>query len=133
MPNIILPVAKTIYVCDDVVRDPVSGKVSVLNIWETARVKQFPFVLGKLCVFAQFRGGLGEVPFCIEIAHADTGDLIPISARFIVSFKDRITRVDVKCNLTRVVFLSPGTYIVSMYCNEEFVDDQPIRVLLAQP
>jgi hypothetical protein len=128
MPEIILPVAKMLYVCDDVVRDPQSGKVSVLNIWETVNAKSFPHSLDKLCVFAQFRSGLGEIPFEIEIMDADTGDMIGQTMRFALFFKDRTVRHDLIGKIKPVVFPSPGTYFVTMYCNNEFVDDQPIRV-----
>jgi hypothetical protein len=131
MPSLILPVAKLLYVCDDVIRDPSSGKVSVLNLWEAVRVSadDFPYALGKLCIFAQFRGGLGEVPFHVEIMTADFSELIRQQAKFSVSFRDRLTTYHVKCKLTDVSFPSPGTYIVALFCNNEFVDDQPIRVV----
>ena len=129
MSQIIFPVAKKLYICDDVLRDPDSGKVSVLNIWETIRAHSFPHLLDKLCVFAQFRSGLGEVPFRIEITRADTGHLTGKLSEFSLSFEDRSTRHDVTCTLRKVAFPSPGTYFVALYCNREFVDDQPIRVL----
>ena len=131
MPDLILPVAKMLYVCDDVVRDPHSGKVSVLNIWDTVRASSFPHVLGKLCVFSPFRGGLGVIPFRIEITQAETGELIGYPVSFTLSFKDRTVRQDVRNKIKPVVFPSPGTYFVALYCNQEFVDDQPIRLTLA--
>jgi hypothetical protein len=128
MSDLILPVAKRIYVCDDVVGDPVSGKVSILNLWETVRVMTFPQVLDKLCVFAQFRSGLGEVPFRVEIVQAGADALIHEPFEFVMQFGDRNTRHDIKCMLRSVVFPRAGTYFAVMHCGGEFVDDQPIRV-----
>ena len=34
----IVPVAKAVYVCDDVVMNPRTGKVSLFNIWERIRI-----------------------------------------------------------------------------------------------
>jgi hypothetical protein len=62
----LLPVGKIVYVCDDVVADPVSHKPSILNLWEVVRVPlggSFPYTLGKVCVVALMRDGEGEVRF----------------------------------------------------------------------
>src|SRR5205807_7214895 len=101
MPNLILPVAKKIYVCDDVIRDPLAGKVSMLNIWNAIRVpnKSFPYTLGKICVFAQLRGGLGDVSTHVEIVRADTGTLLRKSGPFVLSFVDRTTTFRTKIEL----------------------------------
>src|SRR5262249_27178837 len=54
MAEVIKPVAKAVYVCDDVVSDPQTGKVSVLNLWDTVRVPEngFPYQLPKVVVCA---------------------------------------------------------------------------------
>ena len=47
----IRPVAKVVYVCDDIIGDPVSGKVSVLNLWDTISLPhyaEFPHRLPKV-------------------------------------------------------------------------------------
>jgi hypothetical protein len=131
MPKIVIPVAKKIFVCDDVIIDPVSRKASALNLWDTVRVRNhdFPFSLDKVCVFALFRGGLGEIPIHIEIARADSGDVLRRSAELILEFRDRTKRYDARVMLEGIVFPCPGTYIVELYCNHVFVDDQPIRVV----
>jgi len=130
MANVIIPVAKKIFVCDDLVIDPESRKSSILNLWDTIRVSEgFPFTLGKLCVYAQLRGGLGKVPIHVEVARAGTGEVIRKSDVFVVFFPDRMTRYDVRIKLEDVEFPSPGTFVVEMYCNNVFLDDQPIRVV----
>lgn len=63
MTMVLLPVGKIVYVCDDVVADPVSHKPSVLNLWEVVRVPagaSFPYTLEKLCVVSLMRDGQGK-------------------------------------------------------------------------
>ena len=56
-----LPVVKGVYVCDDVLADPASGKVSLLNAFDAVRPSSaFPFVLGKMTVVVALRGGAGR-------------------------------------------------------------------------
>ena len=131
MPNIIIPVVKKIFVCDDVIGDPVSGKASVLNVWNAIRVPShsFPYALGKVCVFAQFRGGVGAISTHVEIVQANTGKLVRRSKAFVLSFVDRTISFRTKIELEDVVFPAAGVYFVEMFCNHQFVDDQPIRVI----
>jgi hypothetical protein len=131
VPSAILPVAKMAFVCDDVVGDKHLGKTSVLNLFNTVRLldENFPYRLGKLCVFAEFKGGLGIIPVHVEIAQADTGELLYRSPDFVLSFTDRTKTHRAKCKLQKVILPSAGTYFVELYCNDEFVDDQPIRVI----
>ncbi len=130
MAQIIIPVAKLLYVCDDVVRDPHSGKVSVLNLWENVRVTNggFPYELAKICVFAQFRGGSGDIPFHLEIAPTDSAVLFHERIEFVLGFRDRMKTHYASIKLHNVVFPAAGMYVVELYCNQEFVDDQPIEI-----
>jgi hypothetical protein len=55
MAGSIKPIVKGIYVCDDVVGNPVGGKPMIVNLWNTFRPpagSAFPYMLKKLCVFA---------------------------------------------------------------------------------
>src|SRR5580692_9923183 len=92
MAQPVKPVAKMVYVCDDVVRDPQSGKVSLLNLWDTVRPPPgsvFPYCLAKVCVFAWWRGGFGKVSTHIEIADAASGELVRQTRNWVIEFADR--------------------------------------------
>jgi hypothetical protein len=39
MSNAYRPVAKCLYLCDDVVRHPTSGKPMIVNLWDTIRTR----------------------------------------------------------------------------------------------
>jgi len=126
------PLAKCLFICDDVVSDPVSGKPSILNSWEIVRVPPgaaFPYTLGKIVIVAQLRGGLGDIRFRVGVVRAD--DLEPIlpSVRPLVNFPDRLTSRWLVGRFRDVVFPEPGGYLVQLYCEGDFVDDRLITVL----
>ncbi len=73
------PVAKSIFVCDDVVADVASGKVSLLNLLNAVRVpsgERLPYQLARLCVFGIFRGGRGPSHFQVKVRQAKSGDFV---------------------------------------------------------
>lgn len=47
----------------------------------------------------------------------------------VVHFGDRTTSVFARYQLEHCVFPEPGYYLVELYCEDEFVDDQIICVL----
>ncbi len=133
MPSPVIPVAKSVYVCDEVVRDPTSGKVSVLNLWDTVGPPAgttFPYALAKVCIFAWLRGGRGRVRSRIDIVQASTDTLVGRTADFVLDFTIRTTHF-ANYRLNRFPFPEPGYYYVELYCEGQFIDDQVVRILPA--
>ena len=68
MASNVRPITKSIYVCDEVVADPSSGKVSLLGVFNAVRpVSAYPYRLGRLCVVLQFTDGFGDFAVQVEI------------------------------------------------------------------
>ncbi len=130
----LLPVGKVIHVCDDVVADPISHKPSVLNLWEVVRLPQgaaFPYTLGKLCVAARMSDGQGEIRFRVDVIRADTTEVIRQSQDYSVRFANRHRSTLVVVRLRDVTFPASGTYLVQLFAEGAFIDDQSISVLPA--
>jgi hypothetical protein len=131
MPTPVIPVVKSVYICDEVVRDPTSGKVSVLNLWDTVRPPAgttFPYELRKVCVFAWMRDGRGRVRTRIEIVQATTEAVIFRTADFLLDFTSILTHF-ASFRLDLVRFPAPGYYYIELYCENQFMDDQAVRIL----
>lgn len=76
----IIPVAKALYLCDDILSDPARGKPHLIGVLNAIRVPTFPHTLAKLCVFAQLGGGLGDVRCYVEVVDAASGEVcLPFS------------------------------------------------------
>jgi hypothetical protein len=128
------PVAKCVYVCDDVAFDPVTGKVSLLNLWDAVRVPAeagFPFVLEWICVFVWWRDGFGKSDSRVEIVQASTGKVVRKTRNCTLNFENRASSIFGRYLIEKCRFPEPGYYHVEVYCEKEFVDDQIIRVYSA--
>lgn len=131
MAESVRPVAKRVYVCDDVIGDPSSGKVNLFNLWDAVRVPSdasFPYPLAKVCVFVWWRDGLGKVRTRVDIVQASTETLIRRTRDCILDFEQRTDSVFARYRIEKCTFPEPGYYYVEVYCEGEFVDDQIIRV-----
>src|SRR5437660_878472 len=92
MAEPVLPVAKRIIICDDVVGDPLTGKVSLFNLWDAVQVPadgSFPYSLARACVFVWWRDGFGKLKSRIDIVQASTGALIRRTKDCILDFERR--------------------------------------------
>ncbi|MCI0460540.1 MAG: hypothetical protein L0Z62_26600 [Gemmataceae bacterium] len=132
MAEPVRPVAKRVYVCDDVIGDPSSGKVNLFNLWDAVRVPadaSFPYSLAKVCVFVWWRDGFGKVRTRVDIVQASTETVIRRTRDCILDFEQRTDSVFARYKIENCTFPEPGYYYVEVYCEGEFVDDQILRVV----
>ena len=132
MAEPVKPVAKCVYVCDDVIGDPSSGKVNLLNLWDAVRVpadEVFPYHLEKVCVFVWWRDGFGKVKTRVDIVQASSETLVRRTEDCLLDFEQRTDAVFARYKLQDCTFPAPGYYYVEVYSEGEFVDDQIIRVI----
>jgi hypothetical protein len=132
MAGPVKPVAKSVYVCDEVVGDPATGKVSLFNLWDTVRLppgSPFPYCLAKLCVFVWWRDGLGKLKSRIDVVQASTGTVLRRTGDCILDFEERTSTIFARYRLEICTFPEAGNYYVEVYCQDEFVDDQLIQVI----
>ena len=132
MAEPVRPVAKRVFVCDDVLGDSSSVKVNLFHLWEAVRVPSnatFPYSLAKLCVFVWWRDGFGKVTTRVDIVQASPATVIRRTNDCLLDFERRTESVFARYKIDNCTFPEPGYYYVEVYCEGEFVDDQIRRVL----
>jgi hypothetical protein len=125
------PTGKIVYVCDEVLQDPASGKLSFLGIFDDVVVPSavgYPFRLGRMCVAAQLVGGSGPAPVHVEVVEGATQNLLRGAGPFTVNFPNRHQVVTVCLRLLNVVFPTTGVYFVELYSQGVFLDDRTLRL-----
>jgi hypothetical protein len=128
----LIPVVKSIYLCDEFISDSPSGKISMVGVFDAFRpsVSVPPFALGRLCVVAQLVGGIGDVPINVEVSDSVTGNLVFGSTTQTLRFPTRHTTVYCCVRLYNCRFPSPGLYFVELYARGQFLDDRRLRVIV---
>lgn len=125
------PIGKIIYVCDEVLEDPTSGKVSFLGIFNDVvppPAVGYPFRLGRMCVAARLVGGSGSVPVRVEVVEAATQSFVRAAGPFTVHFPSRRQVVTVCIRILDVIFPTAGEYFVELYSLGAFLDDRLLRL-----
>ncbi len=131
MADSIMPIFSAVYLCDDFVRDDASGKSHLVGLFDAFRPieNQPPFILRKLCVFTQITDWQGTIDMRIDVARADTLDLIFTSPPIRFDVPSRHILVQAPIRFSAVSFDRYGDYLVELHCNGEFIQDRLLHVL----
>lgn len=124
----ILPTAKALYLCDFHVGYS-GGKADLYGLFEAVRPAAYPHRKDSFVCFAQLRGGLGELPFHIDICRASDASVVYYSGVRTLRFPDRTTLLKVAFTIKECVFPTPGLYLVEMYCDNTWVGDTAVELL----
>jgi hypothetical protein len=131
MTPVILPLVKSVYLCDDALRDPNTGKIHLLGAFTGIRLPEglaFPYRQPRFCVFARFVDGYGPIPFRVKIVSARSGDAIFETQDHTIRFTDRLATAWASFRIVDCLFDEPGVYLAELYCGGLFVDDRSLTL-----
>jgi hypothetical protein len=120
-------VAKSLYICDGAIGFA-NQKTDVMGLFNAIRPPQYPHVQKQFVVFAQLLGGLGQVPFYIDIRYAADLSLVHTTKAQLLYFPNRDILVQMAYTLHHCPFPHPGVYLVELLCNGQWVADTTLRL-----
>jgi hypothetical protein len=123
----VVPVAKALYLCDGHIGLP-NQKTDLVGIFNSIRPKTYPHFQKHFVVFAQLIGGLGQVPFYLDVRFAPTGQLVYTSITHVLSFPHRRKTVQMVYTMQGCPFPHPGIYLVE-FCDGQWVTDSTLELL----
>ncbi|MCI0699838.1 MAG: hypothetical protein L0241_01965 [Planctomycetia bacterium] len=127
------PVAKAIYVCDQVVPNVARQTIDLLGVFNAFRLptgQSVPYTLARMCVFVQMEDGLGDAELQVFVVSAATGQVIFHSPIHRVRFPNRLTVVSANIRLVNCPFPTAGEYWVELYCDGQIMGDRVVHVLV---
>jgi hypothetical protein len=121
--GIVVPVAKSLYLADGTLGYP-GGKTDVMGLFNTITpTNGYPHTTA-FVIFAQLHGGLGYVPFHIDIREGSiTGPLVYLSNVHQLWFPHRDFTYQLAYAVPSCRFPRPGMYLVELFCNACWVAD----------
>ncbi len=122
------PVAKALYLCDGHIGSA-NQKTDLVGLFNSIRPARYPHAQQYLVVFAQLLGGLGQVPFYIDFRYAADGALVHTTSAQLLHFSARHSLIQMVHTIRGCVFPQPGTYLVELFCNGQWVADTTLELL----
>ena len=101
------PLALALSLCDQVIVEEGTRKLSLVGGFNGLRARSFPFVPSPFCVIATLSGGLGEAEVTLAVTELQSDEEIYSLTRQ-VRFPDRFVEVHVLFRLAECSFPAAG-------------------------
>jgi hypothetical protein len=127
MPQLEAPMGLALVVCDAIIEDKLTGKKTLVGLFDRVYALSFPCVHPAMAVFVSLTSARGRYPCEIVCRHADNAT-VAFAAKGNVSLEDPSQVVDLVFRLNGVRFPKPGTYWLHFLADEVPIMMRPMFV-----
>ena len=125
------PVALGLTLCDYVIVEEKTKKVSLIGTFTGIRVSDFPSAPQPFSAYAMLTDGLGDASITLTVSRMDTAE--EIYRREMTSrFSDKLAELRVHFRVLNCQFPSAGWYQFSLLVDGEWVAQRLVRVTLVE-
>jgi hypothetical protein len=126
------PTGLAIVICDQIIEDKLTGKKSLIGIFNNINGTNFPCRHPQMAVFVSLTEGRDSYNAQLRIVNEETTDTIgELSGQ--IQFPDIHHVVELNFNLVGLVFPQPGLYSIEFYCDDALVLERRFHVTQAKP
>jgi hypothetical protein len=118
------PKCKALLICDHCREDPLSARISLVNLVESFRAGNFPSHSPLFTVFAQLVDGIGSYAVSLEVHDLLDGDVAARTHIGDVTFPERPAKMDVIIPDVSVLIPHAGRFDLVLFANGQELDRQ---------
>ncbi len=117
----IKPIKEAMLLCDSIITDAVTGKKSLIGIFENISAPSFPFSHYILSVYIKFNSAQGKYIFRLELIDLDNNLVIGRANTPELDVLNKLDSYELAFNLGNLAFSHPGKYEFRVYAGEDRV------------
>jgi hypothetical protein len=121
------PIAIGLTLCDQVIVEEGTRKVSFIGSFYRLQSPAFPFVAERFCVVAILTGSQGEGEVSLSVTNLQTEEEVS-RATGRITFTSRFTEVRVVLRPSECSFPSPGIYMFTLTVDDEWIAHRRILI-----
>jgi hypothetical protein len=125
------PVPIPLTLCDHVLIEQGTSKISLIGSFTTLKLRPFPAVAPPFFVFALLTDTVGDVTMELKLGRLDTGAEVTIH-RSRLTFPDKLVEVLYRPRLAKLVFPVPTTYQFTLLADGQWVAHRRLRIVDAE-
>jgi hypothetical protein len=119
--------------CDSVIIDAITGKVSLVGIFEHFNVLSMPGRTVPAQIFLQLTDAKGKYPLRIEVHDLQQDAIIARGGGVEIEFKEKLQKTNAWFPLPSLPIRHEGTYDLVVFGGEDEIDRQQFSVKLVLP
>ena len=120
------PVLLSAIICDQVITDSITQKVSIISAFETISAIKYPARHPILAFFCQLTNGRGKTKISIRLVNVPREDEIMFEQTIEQEFTDIRQVANLTFNIGGIVFPHPGEYRFQIYGGTQFLGERRI-------
>jgi hypothetical protein len=121
------PALNAMLICDLALQEQVTGKTSLVGIFETVSAYQFPARHGFLSVYVKLTDVQGEYGLRLEFVQLDELKVVG-QGQLRATFADRMAPAELVFQIGDIVFEREGRYEFRLYANDRWVGSKSLNV-----
>jgi hypothetical protein len=125
------PDVLSLIVCDQIITDRVTGKVSLIGMFSTIHTPRFPVQHPQICVYAAMTDGRGKTPITIRVVDANEARKPLVEGKGTVEFKDPRMIANLALQFRGLRFPEAGQYRVQLWCGSSLLREARLHVIQA--
>ena len=123
-PNVL-----SLIVCDQIITDRVTGKVSLIGMFAAIHSPRFPMAHPQMSVYAALTDGRGKTPITIRIVDANEARRPLVEGKGIVEFKDPRMIANLALQFHGLRFPEPGQYRVQLWSGSSLLREARLHLI----
>jgi hypothetical protein len=123
------PKCKALLLCDKTIIEALTGKVSLIGIFEGFIVRRLPGPTAPCTVFVQLTDGIGQYDLVVEIHDLKTGDILGRAEGIGLTWPEKLFKINVMIPLPPMVLQHAGTYDLVVLANGQVIERQKFMAI----
>lgn len=121
------PKCKAILLCDHVIADPATAKISVIGIFSRWAFPHFPHSTPPFRVFLQLTDGIGSYVISMEVLDLQDFQIVAHGRIAEIDFTERKNKVDLGISIPPLLIPHAGSYDFIVLADGQEVDRQQFQ------
>jgi len=113
------PILLSINICDQIIRDEITKKISLIGLFNAISARNFPTTHALMHIYVSLTDGYGDYSTEVNITDETDNKIIANIQGPNISFKDPLHIVELNLQIRNLVFQKEGNYKVNFLCNNE--------------
>ncbi len=126
------PDVLSLIVCDQIITDRVTGKVSLIGMFSAIHSPRFPVVHPQTSVYVALTDGHGKTPVTIRIVDANEARKPLVEGKGTVEFKDPRMIANLALQFHGLRFPEPGQYRVQIWSGSSLLREARLILIKAE-
>jgi hypothetical protein len=118
------PKCKAILLCDQTIIEAVTGKVSIIGIFDSWNLPQFPHPTRPFMAFLQMTDGIGQYTISVEVHDLEADQIIAQAQAARMTFPDRTAKVNLVIPVPPLLLRHAGNYDFVVLADGQEIDRQ---------